>query len=69
MAANRAALRFTAPEGPAVLKIERKGKETNVVLMLKDPAAAAKAGIAPKPGQTKILFGNIHAERSHDDLQ
>lgn len=59
VAADRAALRFAAPEGPAMLKIERKGKETSIVLILKDPGAAAKAGIAPKPGQAKVLFGNI----------
>ena len=56
---DRATLRFTAPEGPAVLKIERKSNETSILLVVKNPGAAAQAGIAPKPGQAKVLFGNI----------
>ena len=47
------------PEGPAVLKIERKSNETSILLVVKNPGAAAQAGIAPKPGQAKVLFGNI----------
>ena len=58
-APDRATLRFSAPEGPAVLKIERKNNETNILLVVKNPGAAAQAGIAPKPGQAKVLFGNI----------
>jgi hypothetical protein len=51
-------LAFTSSEGPAVLKLGRKKQETTVSLVVRDPAAAAAAGILPKPGQTKILFGN-----------
>jgi hypothetical protein len=58
--ADSAAVAFTAPEGPAVLKLGRKDGATSVRLMLKDPAAVAKAGIMPKPGQAKVLFGNIN---------
>ena len=58
--ADSAAVAFTAPEGPAVLRLGRKDGATTVRLMLKDPAAVAKAGIMPKPGQAKILFGNIN---------
>lgn len=29
-------------------------------LTVKDPGAAAKAGIMPKPGQAKVFFGNIN---------
>jgi hypothetical protein len=61
VAAESAAVAFTAPEGPAVLKLGRKDGATSVRLMLKDPAAVAKAGIMPKPGQAKVLFGNINA--------
>ena len=57
---DSAAVAFTAPEGPAVLKLGRKDGATSVSLMVKDPAAAAKAGIMPKPGQAKVLFGNIN---------
>ncbi len=61
ISADSAAVAFTAPEGPAVLKLGRKDGATSVRLMLKDPAAVAKAGIMPKPGQAKVLFGNINA--------
>jgi len=60
IAADSAAVAFTAPEGPAVLKLGRKDGATSIRLMVKDPAAVAKAGITPKPGQAKILFGNIN---------
>lgn len=57
---DSAAVAFTAPEGPAVLRLGRKDGATSVRLMVKDPAAVAKAGIMPKPGQAKVLFGNIN---------
>ena len=60
IAADSAAVAFTAPEGPAVLKLGRKDGATSVRLMVKDPAAIAKAGIMPKSGQAKVLFGNIN---------
>ncbi len=60
VAAENAAVAFTAPEGPAVLRLGRKDGATSVRLMLKDPAAVTKAGIMPKPGQAKVLFGNIN---------
>ncbi len=58
--ADSAAVAFTAPEGPALLRLGRKDGATSVRLMVKDPAAVAKAGIMPKPGQAKVLFGNIN---------
>jgi hypothetical protein len=60
IAADHAVIAFTAPAGPALLKLGRKDGETTVKLTMKDPGAAAKAGILPKPGQVKILFGNIN---------
>ena len=51
-------LAFSSPDGPAVLKLGRKNQETTVSLVVRDQAAAAKAGILPKSGQVKILFGN-----------
>ena len=61
IAADHAAITFTAPEGPAQLKLGRKDGETTVKLTVKDPGAAEKAGILPKAGQVKIMFGNINA--------
>lgn len=61
IAADHAAITFTAPEDPAQLKLGRKDGETTVKLTAKDPGAAEKAGILPKTGQVKIMFGNINA--------
>jgi hypothetical protein len=57
---DKAVLAYTAPEGPAVLKLTRKDDAISVSLVVKNPAAVAKAGIMPKPGQAKVLFGNIN---------
>jgi hypothetical protein len=61
IAADSAVIAFTAPAGPALLKLGRKDGETTVKLTVKDPGAAEKAGILPKAGQVKIMFGNINA--------
>jgi hypothetical protein len=60
VAADNAALAYTTAEGPALLKLDRKDGETSVDLVVKNPGAASKAGILPKPGQVKVLFGNIN---------
>ena len=52
-------LAFTSPDGPATLKLSRSKDETTINLAQKYPAAAAKADVVPKPGQSKLLFGNI----------
>ena len=59
IASDHAAIAFTAPQGPAMLKLARKGGRTMVDLSMKDTAKAAKSGILPKPGQAKLLFGNM----------
>jgi hypothetical protein len=59
VAPDSTVIAFSSTEGPALLKLGRKDGETTVLLAVKDPAAVEKAGIAPKPGQTKIIFGNI----------
>ena len=41
-----------------MLKLGRKDGETSVDLAVRNPQAAAKAGIMPKAGQAKMLFGN-----------
>lgn len=58
--ADKAVIAYTAPDGPAVLKLGRKDDATSVSLVVKNPGAVAKAGIMPKPGQAKVLFGNIN---------
>jgi hypothetical protein len=60
IAADKAVIAYTSPDGPAVLKLGRKDGETTVELVMKNPEAASKAGILPKPGQAKVLFGNIN---------
>jgi hypothetical protein len=52
-------LAFAAPDGPAMLKLSRSDGETSINLALKNPAAAAKADIMPRPGQAKLMFGNL----------
>lgn len=64
IAADRATLRFSSPEGPAVLSLGRKGNETTVSLSVKNPEAARKAGILPQPGKARVLFGNIMPDAS-----
>ncbi len=57
---DKVAIAYTTADGPAMLKLDRKDKEISVSLVVKNPGAASKAGIQPKPGQVKILFGNIN---------
>jgi hypothetical protein len=58
VAADRAIVTYTSPDGPAVLKLGHKDGETTVSLVVRNSQAAAKAGIMPKTGQAKVLFGN-----------
>jgi hypothetical protein len=57
--ADEAAIAFTAPEGPAVLTLGRKDDETTVELSLRKETEAQKAGMLPKDGQAKVLFGSM----------
>ena len=57
--ADRVQLAFTSPQGPAVLKLGRANGETSINLVQKNPDAATKADIMPKPGQAKLLLGNM----------
>ncbi|WP_027527808.1 hypothetical protein [Bradyrhizobium sp. Ec3.3] len=59
VAADRVQLAFASPQGPAVLKLGRANGETSVNLVQKNPDAATKADIMPKPGQAKLLLGNM----------
>ena len=56
---EQAVLAFKAPEGPAVLKLDRKNGETVVTLFARHQADAAKSGLLPKSGQVKILLTNL----------
>ena len=58
-APEQATISFKSPDGPAVLKLSREGDETIVSLALRKTEAATKAGVVPKPGQSKMLFGNM----------
>jgi hypothetical protein len=57
--ADQVQLAFTSPEGSAVLKLGRQNGETTIDLAQKNPAAAAKADVMPKPGLAKLMFGNM----------
>jgi hypothetical protein len=58
VATNRAVVAFTSPDGPAVLKLDRKNGETGINLAVRNPQAATSAGIMPKAGQSRVLLGN-----------
>ncbi|MGX1318057.1 hypothetical protein AB7M17_001510 [Bradyrhizobium sp. USDA 377] len=53
VSAERAQIDFTSPQGPAVLKLGRARGETTVNLAQKNPDAATKADIMPRPGQAR----------------
>ena len=54
-----AALTFTSPDGPAVLKLERKDDKTNVSLVVSNQTKAKASGQMAKPGKVKAMFGNV----------
>ncbi len=62
--ANGARLNFASPQGPAMLKLERKKSDTVILLAVRKQADAARSGLLPKVGQVKILIGNIMDEAS-----
>ena len=57
-APDHVVLAFSSAEGAALLKLGRKDGETTVSLTVRNPDAAAKAGVAPKPGQARLLISN-----------
>ena len=59
VADDRATLAFTSPDGPAVLKLERKDDTTTVSLVVSSQAKAAQSGLLAKPGKVKAMFGNL----------
>ncbi|KJC42706.1 hypothetical protein [Bradyrhizobium sp. LTSP857] len=59
ISADRVQLAFASPLGPAMLKLGRANGETSVNLVQKNPDAATKADIMPKPGQAKLMLGNM----------
>ena len=57
-------LAYTAPDGPALLKLGRSHGETSVSLAQKYPAEAVKANVMPKPGLAKLVLGNMGASEA-----
>jgi hypothetical protein len=56
---DRTVLSFTSPDGPAVLTLERKGREVSIAVLQRKEAELRKAGLMPKAGQAKIMFGSM----------
>jgi hypothetical protein len=56
---DAAELHFATADGPAVLKLARANGETTVALVVREDDKAKKSGMMAKPGQTKLLIGNI----------
>ena len=57
--AQKAQLHFETKDGPAVLKINKPGPYTNIELFVRQKDKAIASGLMPKPGQVKVMFGNI----------
>ncbi|MBR1145227.1 hypothetical protein [Bradyrhizobium sp. AUGA SZCCT0431] len=57
--ADRVELAYTSPDGPALLKLGRSEDETSVSLVQKYPDVAAKADMMPRPGQARLMLGNL----------
>ncbi|MGL4440078.1 MAG: hypothetical protein ACRCUE_12485, partial [Bosea sp. (in: a-proteobacteria)] len=55
---------YTSAEGPAVLTLTRKGKETTISLLQRKENEARKSGLMPRAGQAKIVFGSMMDEDS-----
>lgn len=56
---EQAMISFKSPDGPAVLKLSRERNETAIELSIRKTVEATKAGVLPKAGQAKVLFGNM----------
>lgn len=56
---GRAVVTYSTGDGPAVLTLSSDKGETVVALTLRKQAEASKAGLLPKPGHVKLLFGNV----------
>ena len=57
--ADRVQLAFASPQGPAMLRLGRARDETSINLVQKNPDAATKADIMPKPGRARLMLGNM----------
>lgn len=64
VSAESAQIDFTSPQGPAMLKLGRTKGETTVNLAQRNPDVAIKADILPKPGQARLMLGNIGPEEA-----
>ena len=59
VSADGATLGFSSPDGPAILKLERKDDATTVSLVVSNQAKAKSSGLMAKPGKVKAMFGNL----------
>lgn len=57
VAPDRAMIAFATSGGPGLLRLSREGDKTIAELSLRKPGVV-KAGIVPKPGQVRLMFGN-----------
>ena len=56
---GRAIVNYDTSEGPARLTLTSDGADTVVTLFLRKEVLASKAGMLPKPGNVKLMFGNM----------
>jgi hypothetical protein len=55
---SSAHLVFTGPSGTLHVRLRLANDETQIELATRSAVAAKKAGILPKPGQARVIFGN-----------
>ncbi|HEX2840150.1 hypothetical protein [Hyphomicrobium sp.] len=56
---RRAVVTYSTSDGPAILTLSSDKGDTVVALLVRKQAEASKAGMLPKPGHVKLLFGNV----------
>jgi hypothetical protein len=59
VAAGSATLTFASDEGPLVVELTEAGGGTDIMLTTRALAAATAAGILGKPGQARVMLGNM----------
>lgn len=56
---DKVSLNYLSPEGPATLALGRKGRETTIAIVVKNPEEAQKAGLLPPSGKARVILGNL----------
>ncbi len=55
---DRVVTTYVGDSGTVTLTLAWDGEQTRITLATRDAAAAKKAGVLPKPGKARVIFGN-----------